>query len=187
MRAVREAVIRDEMVDGVHFQVTGSGDRTIVLIHGFTDNLSTWRRMVPALAVNHRVIAIDLPSHGLSTRRWHVPLLDGYVDVVDEVLEACDVTGPVNLIGNSMGGAVAALYACQNQERVESVVLIGMPGVTGVPRVWRMAASRPAAAALRAVTKPLPLAPLVAGFAWIYTQTAVPHPESIDPTALASY
>src|SRR4051794_5970614 len=187
MRAVREAVIRDEMVDGVHFQVTGSGLRTVVLIHGFSDNLSTWRRLVPALAVNHRVIAIDLPSHGLSTRRWHTPLLDGYVDVIDEGLEACDVTGPINLIGNSMGGAVAALYACQNRERVESVVVIGMPGLTGVPRAWRVAASRPAAAALRTVTRPLPLAPLVAGFAWIYTHAAVPNVESIDPTTVASY
>src|SRR5438105_3941829 len=103
--------VMDEMHDGVHVNITGSGLHTLVLIHGFSDNLSTWRRLVPALALNHRVIAIDLPSHGLSTRAWRHPLLDSYADVVEEILNAYDVREPVSLVGNSMGGAVSALFA----------------------------------------------------------------------------
>jgi len=152
VKAVPEITLRDEMHRGVHFQVAGGGPRTLVLIHGFSDNLMTWRRLVPSLAVTHRVIAVDLPSHGLSTRAWRHPLLDGYVDVVDEVLAVCGVDGPVTIIGNSMGGAVASLYAHQNPGRVEALVLIGVPGVHGVPRAWRLAASRPAAAGSRTST-----------------------------------
>jgi pimeloyl-ACP methyl ester carboxylesterase len=187
MKAVQDGIVRDEMHRGVHFQVTGAGPHTVVLVHGFSDNLMTWRRMLPALAVNHRVIAIDLPAHGLSSRAWRHPLLDTYVDVVDEVLAACGVDGPVRLIGNSMGGAVAALFAHQQPERAEAVVLIGMPGVSGVPRAWRIAASRPAAVALRGVTKPVPLPVLLNAFAWAYTHAAVPHAGSIDPGTLRSY
>lgn len=187
MRVVTEDALRDEMVDGVHYQVTGSGERTLVLVHGFSDNLNTWRRVVPALAVHHRVIAIDLPSHGLSQRSWRHPLLDTYVDVIDEVLAQEGIDGPISLMGNSMGGAVSALYARQNPERVESVVLIGMPGVSGVPKAWRLASSRPAELALRTVTKPVPLSPLLAAFAWTYTHAAVPHAGGLDPATILSY
>jgi pimeloyl-ACP methyl ester carboxylesterase len=187
MRAVPDAAVRDDVHNGVHFQVTGTGPHTVVLVHGFSDNLMTWRRIVPALAVNHRVIAVDLPSHGLSTRNWRLPLLDGFVDAVDEVLAACDVDGPVSLVGNSMGGAVSALFAHQQPERVTGVVLIGMPGVGGVPRAWRLASSRPAARALRAATSPVPLPVLRGVVAWAYTHAAVPHAGAIDPATVASY
>jgi pimeloyl-ACP methyl ester carboxylesterase len=187
MRAVPDAVVRDAMHAGLHYQVTGAGPATVVLVHGFSDNLMTWRRIVPALAVTHRVITVDLPSHGLSTRHWRAPLLDSFVDAVDEVLTACGVDRPVSLVGNSMGGAVCALFAHQQPDGVESVVLIGVPGVTGVPRAWRVAASRPAAWALRTATAPVPLPVLRGAFAWAYTHAAVPHAGSIDPTTLDSY
>jgi len=187
MKVVGDTTVIDELHNGVHVNVTGSGPNTVVLIHGFSDNLSTWRRLVPALALSHRVIAIDLPSHGLSTREWRHPLLDSYVDVVEEILDAYDVRGRISLIGNSMGGAVSALFAHQHPQRVDGVVVIGMPGVTGVPRAWRVAASRPAAAAVKAVTAPIPLPILRTAFAWAYTHAAVPHAGSIDPATLTSY
>jgi pimeloyl-ACP methyl ester carboxylesterase len=93
----------------------------------------------------------------------------------------------VHLIGNSMGGAVCALFAHQQPERVASVVLIGVPGVSGVPRAWRLAASRPAAWALRCVAAPVPLPVLRGAFAWAYTHAAVPRSGSIDPATLESY
>src|SRR3954451_4191121 len=98
-------------VDGVNYCVTGAGEHTIVLLHGFSDNLTTWNRVVPPLAVNHRVIAIDLPGFGSSSRPWPRPLLPGYVDIVRDVLDAEDVSGPVSLMGNSMGAVVSLLFA----------------------------------------------------------------------------
>ena len=187
MKVVASEPVIDVVHNGVHLTVTGSAPQTVVLIHGFSDNLSTWRRIVPALAVNHRVIAIDLPSHGLSTREWRHPLLDTYVDVVEEILNEYGAPGRTSLIGNSMGGAVSALFAHQHPERVAGVVLIGMPGVTGVPRAWRLAVSRPAAAALKTVTAPVPLPVLRTAFAWAYTHAAVPRAGSIDPATVLSY
>ena len=67
----------DTVADGVHVSVTGNGPQPLVLLHGFSDNLLTWRRVVQALALEHRVIAIDLPGHGATARAWQQPLLDG--------------------------------------------------------------------------------------------------------------
>ena len=75
------------MSSDVNVVVTGTGPHTLVLLHGFSDNLLTWRRVVPALAVEHRVVAIDLPGHGATTRPFQAPLLNGYAALVLEVLD----------------------------------------------------------------------------------------------------
>ena len=177
----------DEVLDDVNVVVTGTGPHTVVLLHGFTDNLRTWRRVVPALAVEHRVVAIDLPGHGATVRPWQAPLLNGYADLVAEVLDALDIDEPVTLMGNSMGAAVSTVFAAARPERVDAVVLIGMPGVTGVPLVWRAAASRPASLALRTALRPVPSAHLQRGFSWIYARAASPRAGSLDPATLLEY
>lgn len=185
---MNRAVRRDDAVPGdVNVAVTGTGPHTVVLLHGFSDNLMTWRRIVPALAVEHRVVAIDLPGHGATTRPFRAPLLNGYATLVLEVLDELRVDGPVSVIGNSMGAAVAAVLAAAHPERVDSVVLIGMPGVAGVPLAWRAAASRPASIAMRTALRPVPFAQLQRGFGWIYSHAATPRVGIIDPSTVDGY
>lgn len=168
-------------VDGVHYTVTGEGPRTVVLVHGFADNLTTWNRIVPALAASHRVITLDLPGFGASARRWSDPLLDGYVDVVAEVLDAEGVQGAVSFIGNSMGAAVSALFAARFPERTERVVLTDMPGLHSVPKLWRLAMSRPAELGLRTALRVVPERGAVLGLAWAYSRIAAGDPRRLDP------
>lgn len=185
---MNRAVRRDDAVPGdVNVAVTGTGPHTVVLLHGFSDNLMTWRRIVPALAVEHRVVAIDLPGHGATTRAFATPLLNGYAAVVLEVLDALGIADPVSLIGNSMGAAVSAVLAAGHPERVDSVVLVGMPGVTGVPLAWRAAASRPASIAMRTALRPVPFAHLQRSFGWIYAHAATPRVGIIDPSTVLGY
>lgn len=170
-------------VPGIHYTVTGDGPGTVVLLHGFADNLHTWHRVVPRLAVDHRVIAIDLPGFGLSGRRWRTPLLEGYADVVLEVLDAEGVAGPVSLVGNSMGAAVATVLAAHHPERVERTVLIDMPGVRRVPRVWRLAMSRPAELGARL----LPCRTAQAGLGLFYAAVAAADFRMVDPLTRAGF
>src|SRR4051812_49212059 len=121
MRATNALVAPTSRVDGVNYTVTGEGEHAIVLLHGFADNHATWNRVVPRLAVEHKVIAIDLPGFGATTRPWRRPLLSGYVDVVRDVLDAEDVTGPVSLMGNSMGAVVSVLFAARHRERADRI------------------------------------------------------------------
>jgi pimeloyl-ACP methyl ester carboxylesterase len=168
-------------VDGVNYAVTGEGERTIVLLHGFADNTATWNRVVPPLAVNHRVIAIDLPGFGNSTRPWSRPLLPGYVDVVRAVLDAEGVTGTVCLMGNSMGAVVSLLFAARHPDRTDRIVLIDMPGLRSVPRLWRLAMSRPAELAVRAGLRALPVGTAQFSLGWFYTHVAAADPRRLDP------
>ncbi len=168
-------------VDGVHYCVTGAGEHTIVLLHGFSDNLTTWNRVVPPLAVNHRVIAIDLPGFGNSSRPWTRPLLPGYVDIVRAVLDAEDVSGPVSLMGNSMGAVVSLLFAARYPSRADGIVLIDMPGLRSVPRVWRMAMSKPSELGLRTALRWVPDRAAQFGLGWAYTHIAAARPQSPRP------
>jgi pimeloyl-ACP methyl ester carboxylesterase len=168
-------------VDGVNYSVTGTGEHTIVLLHGFSDNLTTWNRVVPPLAVTNRVIAIDLPGFGNSSRPWSRPLLPGYVDVVRAVLDAEDVTGPVSLMGNSMGAVVSLLFAARYPSRSDGVVLIDMPGLRSVPRVWRMAMSKPSELGLRTALRWVPDRAAQFGLGWAYTHIAAARPSRLDP------
>jgi pimeloyl-ACP methyl ester carboxylesterase len=179
--SVLRAVPEPSVIDGVNYTVTGDGAHTLVLLHGFADNLTTWNRVVPPLAVNHRVIAIDLPGFGGTTRAWRDPLFADYVEVVQAVLEAEGVTGPVSLMGNSMGAVVSALFAARYPERCDGVVLIDMPGLHAVPRMWRLAMSRPAELGVRTALRWVPDGVAQFGLGWAYSHIAAAHPRRLAP------
>ena len=179
----RAAQHRTSPADGVNYTVTGDGARVIVLLHGFADNLATWNRVVPRLAVDSKVIAIDLPGFGSSTKPWTTPLLSCYVDVVRRVLKAEGVRGNVSLIGNSMGAVVSLLFAADQPERVDGIVLIDMPALHHVPRIWRLAMSKPAELALRVGMNALPDGAAQYGLGWFYTRIACARPARLDPSA----
>src|SRR5712691_2648168 len=52
----------------IHYVNYGKGSEALVLIHGWTCNLDNWRDQFPDFAKRTRVIAIDLPGHGLSDK-----------------------------------------------------------------------------------------------------------------------
>lgn len=174
-------------VEGVNYTVTADGPQPVVLLHGFCDNLTTWNRVVPRLAARHRVIAIDLPGFGRSTLPWTKPLLDGYVDVVRSVLDAEGVSGPVSLMGNSMGAVVSALFASRHPRRTDRVVLIDMPGLRTVPRVWTLAMSRPAELGLRTALRVVPARAAQFGLGWAYSRIASADPRRLDPLSRAGF
>jgi pimeloyl-ACP methyl ester carboxylesterase len=149
--------------------------------------LLTWTRVVPRLAVDHRVIAIDLPGFGASSRCWTTPLLDCYVGVINDVLDAEGVDVPVSLMGNSMGAVVSATFAARHPERVGRVVLIDMPGLRSVPKLWTLAMSRPAELALRTALQVVPEGIARFGLRWAYQHIAAAHPDHLDPQTRAGF
>jgi pimeloyl-ACP methyl ester carboxylesterase len=174
-------------VDGVNYTVTGDGERALVLLHGFADNIGTWNRVIPRLALDHRVIAVDLPGFGASTRPWTRPLLGCYLDVVGDVLDAEGIGAGVSFMGNSMGAVVSLLFAAREPERVGGIVLIDMPGLRHVPRLWRLAMSRPAELALRAGLQAVPDRTAQYGLGWFYARLATARPGRLDPFAWESF
>ena len=110
----------------------GAGE-PLVLIHGAGTSHEVWRRVLPGLARKHRAIAVDLPGYGASP-----PAGAGFdlAEVADRVVQGLGehgVTGPFDLVGHSLGGAVAILVAHRHPERVRRLVLLAPAGLAAVP------------------------------------------------------
>ena len=111
----------------VHYQEAGSTNApAIILIHGFTASTLVWSDvLLPIAGSGFRVIAPDLAGFGFSgkptdgeyTIEWQARLVLGLMDKLG--IESA------TLVGNSYGGAVAAVCALDYPQRVERLVLVG--------------------------------------------------------------
>lgn len=118
-----EAVCNDL---GVHYQVTGSGGPTVVMIHGLVvDNLSSlYYALAPGVADRMRVVLYDLRGHGQTERTKSGYGLDQAVDDLWALLDHLDIDEPVYLLGNSYGGTIALEAARRDPDRVRGLVLV---------------------------------------------------------------
>ncbi|MEE4023402.1 alpha/beta fold hydrolase [Gordonia sp. PKS22-38] len=129
-----ESTSRTVTIDGhaVHYHEGGSG-RPLILLHGSGPGVSAWsnfRNNLPVFAEHFRVIMPDLPGFGaselpelkevytLAGARWVARLMD----------ELGIESAPI--VGNSMGGAVAAEVAGHLPERIERMAIMGSGGLS---------------------------------------------------------
>ncbi|MDX1757209.1 MAG: alpha/beta fold hydrolase [Marinobacter sp.] len=109
-------------------QQANDGD-TLVMLHGFGGNKDNWVRMAGRLSDEFNIYAIDLPGHGDSSKELSLGYrLQDQVRHLEAILDHLELER-VHLMGNSMGGAITALYAAQYPERVESALLFNPAGV----------------------------------------------------------
>jgi pimeloyl-ACP methyl ester carboxylesterase len=117
-------------VDGmkIHSSSAGTGP-TIVFVHGWTCDSSSWDGQVPAFASNYRVITLDLPGHGRSESPRDGKLsMDVFARAVEAVrAEAGRGAERIVLVGHSMGAPVIRQYAHLYPERVAGLVAVDGP------------------------------------------------------------
>jgi pimeloyl-ACP methyl ester carboxylesterase len=123
-------------VDGVPMNYvdvgSDSGDEeTAVLVHGLGGQWQNWLENIPRLGLDRRVVAMDLPGFGLTPEpeddeRMSIPRYGRLVNAL------CDKLGldTVELVGNSMGGYIAAEVAIQFPERANRLVLVSAAGIS---------------------------------------------------------
>jgi pimeloyl-ACP methyl ester carboxylesterase len=104
-----------------------SGKPRLMLLHGVTGNCLQYRSNVDALAERFDLIAPDLIGHGGSTDTWNGNSVDAQVAHLGLVLDSLRVEGPVNVVGSSYGGAMAANFAEQRPDRTERLVIYDGP------------------------------------------------------------
>jgi pimeloyl-ACP methyl ester carboxylesterase len=156
----------------------------LVLVHGFMDNAALWAPILSALAARHRVIAVDLPGHGLANPFDYAEadLQDVARTFVREVLDALELESAA-LVGSSLGGFVCTVFALDAPTRVTSLVLVGAPvGVTReVPTplfVIGLLAGLPVVG--RGIARRLLSTPTRESLRKLMGQIAVAHPERLD-------
>ncbi|HEY0962870.1 MAG TPA: alpha/beta hydrolase [Pseudomonadales bacterium] len=113
----------------IAFRIHGPDEGTPVLaIHGWRDNAATFELLGPLLP-GLRIIAIDLPGHGLSS--WRDADGDYYIwSYLKDVLAVADSLqlARFDLLGHSMGGAVSALLAGLLPGRVGRLAMLDAAG-----------------------------------------------------------
>jgi pimeloyl-ACP methyl ester carboxylesterase len=125
-------VARAATVDGttIHWTSHGSGGETIILVHGWTCDESSWREQVPVVSRNHRVITLDLPGHGKSGMPKGPFTMELFARAV-EAVRAEAKADRVFVVGHSMGTPVIRKYALMYPDRVKGLVLVD--GLVQVP------------------------------------------------------
>jgi pimeloyl-ACP methyl ester carboxylesterase len=121
-------------IDGirVNYVDVGSGDdeEPAVLVHGLGGQWQNWLENIPRLALDRRVVAMDLPGFGLTPEPADEKItIPGYGRCVNALCEKLGLE-TVELVGNSMGGFVAAEVAIQFPERVNRLVLVSAAGIS---------------------------------------------------------
>lgn len=107
----------------IHYVTAGQGNRTIVLVHGWSCHLGFWREQIPALVDKARLILVDLPGHGQSDKPQTAYTMDFFAAAVLAVLRDAKVDQAV-FIGHSMGGAVIARVHHHAPEKVAALVSV---------------------------------------------------------------
>ena len=119
-------------LDGATWQYLEGGPAeapVLLLLHGFGADKDNWTRFSSTVTKRYRVIAPDLPGFGESPRLAERDYsMAAQRDWLAEFVDALRLDR-FHLGGNSMGGHIAALYAHEYPERVESVVLIDNAGI----------------------------------------------------------
>jgi pimeloyl-ACP methyl ester carboxylesterase len=128
-------------VNGIslHYVRGGSGDESVILIHGWPNNWYVWRTVMPALAETYDVIAVDLRGIGKSSSTgtgWDKKTLAEDIHGLAEALEL----KTVHIVGHDMGGMVAhayaVLYPADTKTMTSAEILL-----PGVEPDWRQFAS----------------------------------------------
>jgi pimeloyl-ACP methyl ester carboxylesterase len=125
----------------VYWTSTGQGARTLVFVHGWTCDSTTWGAQVSEFSKRYRVITLDLPGHGRSQQpasgTYSMAL---FAEAVEAVRRAAGANRIV-LIGHSMGGPVVRQYALTYPQHVDALVmvegLVQNPTIAAPPRPAR--------------------------------------------------
>ncbi len=107
----------------LHYQDYGTGPEAVVLIHGWSCDHSFWRLQAPELAKKWRVIALDLPGHGLSDKPDVEYTQKYFARAVAAVLGHAGVRRTV-LAGHSMGYVVAREFYAAHPDMVRGLVVV---------------------------------------------------------------
>ncbi|MEA2476856.1 MAG: hypothetical protein QOC87_1055 [Actinomycetota bacterium] len=158
--------------------IAGPPDATpLVLLHGLGATKSSWLPIVPQLAREHRVYALDLPGFGSSSKppgRYNAPWF------AERVVSFMDKLGIENacVAGNSMGGRIAMEVAMTNPERVAAIAcLCPATAFSYRPAAWLARLARPE---LGIAAARLPRQRVVAGLKELFADPKAVSPDWYD-------
>ena len=98
--------------------------KTVVLLHGWGQNIEMMKPVGDSLKDNYNIIIVDLPGFGLSEEPKHVWQVSDYAQCIYELLQSLSINKPI-LIGHSFGGKITLFYSSKYE--TEKIVVFGSP------------------------------------------------------------
>lgn len=117
-------------INGIHINYIDYGNKNgeaLVLLHGWGQNIEMMKMIGDPFQEKNRIIILDFPGFGKSEEPKHALDVDGYTQVLEELLKKLKVENPI-LIGHSFGGRVSVKYASRN--KVNKIILLS-PALRG--------------------------------------------------------
>lgn len=128
---LRYARTRDRK--NIAYRIFGDGDQDVVLVHGWMVSGAVYDNLIEELAgEDYRLIVPDLRGSGLSSKPKGGYSLRNYIKDIHAVIEHADADDFV-LVGHSMGGALAQLYATRYDDDLEGLILMSPVPASGFP------------------------------------------------------
>ena len=115
---------------GLRYEVSGKGERTLVLVHEMGGSLESWDDIAPRFTESRRVLRYDTRGAGMSQKVRGQLGIDTMADDIAALLDHIGIAGKVALAGIAVGGAIALHFAARYPERT-SAVAVGSPA-TGI-------------------------------------------------------
>lgn len=117
----------------IHAAEYGTGDETLVLVHGLSGSSRWWQRNLTGLSKRFRVLVPDIIGFGRSRPRGGLPGIAETAEVLTEWMGAIGLES-THIIGHSMGGQISIHLAARFPERLRRLVLVDS---AGIPRPLR--------------------------------------------------
>src|SRR5438046_2833198 len=116
----------------VHYVDAGTGS-PVILLHGLADDIGVWESAIAPLAAKYRVVALDQIGFGRSDKPLLNYRVSTFVDFLDGFLNELKIER-ASLVGNSLGGWVAADFALKHPDRIERLVLSDAAGYAALAK-----------------------------------------------------
>lgn len=116
------------LLEALNVRVEGSGERILVLAHGFGTDQSAWQRILPFFKRDHRIVLYDLVCAGtvnpdyFDFRRYTT--LDAYADDLINILDALRIER-CTYVGHSISASIGILASIRRPELFAKLILVG--------------------------------------------------------------
>lgn len=167
---------------------SGGAGPAVVLLHGLSGGAATWIEVIDGLRAGSRVVALDLPGHGGSSRPPRDATIAWYADATAAAIAELGVVSGL-VVGHSFGGQVAVRLAQRHPALVGGTVLVGPAGLTALPRRTRILAMLASIVRPGALTAPIGIR--LAGREWFrrlaFGPLLVSDPAALSPRAVRGF
>jgi len=120
-------LLKSEVVKRNNVNVIGSGEKTVLLAHGFGCDQNMWRFIVPELSKHYRIVLFDFVGSGQSDVSQYdiqkYSSLEGYAQDIVDVLDALEFED-VTVVGHSVGSIIALLACIKRPELFSNVAMV---------------------------------------------------------------